>query len=599
MNTFFATLITVCCFLAATLNLALKTRARNVVMTACAGIAITAGLICYPYIYTYSAGFSAQTVLRSLLSICRMFSGVNDYASASATPLFRYPIVVDIFWLAHFCAFYVTASAAIEVLGRRILKRIRFRLLHRGSLAIVYNATADSAAMIGGHKKGRGVVFVAEREDPALAAMAESLGGVMLIGVPETCVTAAFLKHIGVGRHRRTVDVYCLGDDERKNLLCAEALRDTLMGMSIEPESTSLFLLGRQSRAAELMAVGDAYGYGSVLASEICDLTARMAVRRFPPWRCLPCDVEARAAKDLQICIVGFGQMGCAVLRQMIMNGQMEGSTFRADVFDPRMNGLRGQIDVRYPQLLSTYDIQLHSCEAGCPDFYSTLDERMPDMLILCTGSRKTNRELSAELEVFFAQRNRHPVLLSCTKGVVIADDIEHRIDSVDARAMDHIAMTINHIYRKGPSAEADWRQCDAFSRASCWAAADFHRAFLYAAGVDDQAVLDGHWPPEGAILENLARTEHRRWCAFHLAMGYRTMSDDEFDQRVERYRNGERLRIGKNAESMTHACLVPWEALDALSARENAVTGGSVDYKALDADNVRIVADLVRAASE
>ena len=28
-------------------------------------------------------------------------------------------------------------------------------------------------------------------------------------------------------------------------------------------------------------------------------------------------------------------------------------------------------------------------------------------------------------------------------------------------------------------------------------------------------------WPPEGELLENLSRTEHLRWCAFHSVMGY------------------------------------------------------------------------------
>ena len=60
-------------------------------------------------------------------------------------------------------------------------------------------------------------------------------------------------------------------------------------------------------------------------------------------------------------------------------------------------------------------------------------------------------------------------------------------------------------------------------------------------------------------------------------------------------YRKGTLKRIAKNTEGLTHACLVPWEALDALSERENAVTGGSVDYKALDTNNVLAIPDILR----
>ena len=38
-----------------------------------------------------------------------------------------------------------------------------------------------------------------------------------------------------------------------------------------------------------------------------------------------------------------------------------------------------------------------------------------------------------------------------------------------------------------------------------------------------------------------------------------------------------------------------PWDQLDALSQRENAVTGGQVDYKAMDRDNVLAMPDILR----
>lgn len=43
------------------------------------------------------------------------------------------------------------------------------------------------------------------------------------------------------------------------------------------------------------------------------------------------------------------------------------------------------------------------------------------------------------------------------------------------------------------------------------------------------------------------------------------------------------------------HACIIPWDGLDALSERENAVTGGHVDYKAMDRDNVLALPALLR----
>ena len=50
-----------------------------------------------------------------------------------------------------------------------------------------------------------------------------------------------------------------------------------------------------------------------------------------------------------------------------------------------------------------------------------------------------------------------------------------------------------------------------------------------------------------------------------------------------------------KDVAKRIHSCLIPWEALDELSQRENAVTGGDVDYQDLDRQNVLALARLLK----
>ena len=168
---------------------------------------------------------------------------------------------------------------------------------------------------------------------------------------------------------------------------------------------------------------------------------------------------------------------------------------------------------------------------------------------------------------------------------------------------LDAMAMVINHQYHlsEGRTAAEDWEICDYFSRLSCRASADFIDAFLKAAGTSREAVLAGGWDLSDEILENLACTEHLRWCAFHETMGYQVMPEEVYAERAsqyafekERYGTG-KIRIGKDTASRLHACLIPWEDLDALSARENAITGKSVDYKEMDRDNVRMIPEMLK----
>ena len=94
--------------------------------------------------------------------------------------------------------------------------------------------------------------------------------------------------------------------------------------------------------------------------------------------------------------------------------------------------------------------------------------------------------------------------------------------------------------------------------------------------------------------------TEHLRWCGFHYSMGYTRMSDEVWEKRAEEYRKeialgGKgRTRISKDTVDKRHACLVSWDELDALSAKESAVTGKDTDYKQMDRDNIKVVLKLL-----
>ena len=52
---------------------------------------------------------------------------------------------------------------------------------------------------------------------------------------------------------------------------------------------------------------------------------------------------------------------------------------------------------------------------------------------------------------------------------------------------------------------------------------------------------------------------------------------------------------LKEEAAALQHACLIPWEELDDLSRRENAVTGGQTDYKQMDRNNILIFSRVLK----
>ncbi len=595
MNLFLVFFISAILLVAVMINLTVQNTFRRYFMGIGGVIAVLSGLFSYSYAYTLQSGFSLSVIVRVVLTVCRMFAGVNDYSSVSATPLFQNEFMLALFWLGHFLAFYITASAAIEVLGRRLMRYVRVRLLHRGDLCVIYGENDGAVALARQQKQQKqSVALIAEQDQDHLRNLAEDAGCAFFAGGTALCAAPEFLKKVGYVGEKQMFRLYCVHDDMTQNMRCAEAVCKALKAQEADPACTRLFILGvPEYRAEKLIANSDHYGFGSLFACEKYDLIARLLIRKAPPWTFLSYDGLARARSDFSVCVIGFGKMGRTILRHLVMFGQMEGSAFHADVFERDLSDAQGYMEACFPDLLQRYDIHFHSGDAKI--LYNKLSKNLPSMIVLCTGSPASNAELAADINQFYFNRVRKPVVVQCSTDLLTIDECEYQTENIDLSGIDRRAMILNHVYSQGSSPEADWRVCPPFNRASSRASADFYPAFLHAAGISRESALTGNWPPQKDVLENLAKTEHQRWCAFQFSMGYRAMSSDEFESRALRYKEGEKIRIGKNDQEKTHACLIPWDQLDALSARENAITGGNADYKEINRDNVLAVLHLIQ----
>ena len=114
--------------------------------------------------------------------------------------------------------------------------------------------------------------------------------------------------------------------------------------------------------------------------------------------------------------------------------------------------------------------------------------------------------------------------------------------------------------------------------------------------------MADGEWKPEPVLLRSLGETEHLRWCAFHYANGYAPMERADFEVRAAAWKHGAEAgdhtvpRPAKDSQRRLHACLIPWEELNDLSACEKRLTGRDVDYQQIDINTVLALPRLLAA---
>jgi hypothetical protein len=621
MEYILSTLVTAVVFVALILLLAAKPKISKVFTFAALGLGGICGLLIYGYGYAVVTDDFGLAILKAVLSVCRSFVGNNDYAEIAEAPFMQTQGMQILCTFVQICSLYATASAVITSIGATALKHLRLQLGRRKHLTLIYGANANSLRFGKqlATQKNSIVVFVDPQPSPDAVTAVSSMGCVLQSDPSAAAGSTKFLRHIGFCGGKRRLTLYALDENSNNNIRYAMLLLKSLDDMAVPAEHTRLVLMAQEEAAvSRLQQAPEKYGYGFVMAVNEPQMAARLLMMTCPPCSTVSFDENAKATENFEALLIGFGQVGQAVLKALVMNGQFEGSRFKLDVFAKDVDNVDGNFASQFGGLFEQYDINFHNGDARSRGTYDFLKQRADSLrcIVVSAGDQAGGHEIAEEIISFLGSIGRDIPLYKCTRqgvavynsdGTIETDRPIYCTELLCSHTLDERAMLLNHRYQPESEKTAlqNWMECDYFSRQSCRAAADFIPAVLCAAGKSAEQVIEGDWTLSDAQIDNLSRTEHLRWCAFHYCMGFTAMDDAEFSARAEIYREQKEqggkptVRIGKNMLGKTHACLIPWEELDALSAKEAAVTGKSVDYKAMDTANVMAVPQLLQATEK
>lgn len=603
-------LISTAVFLALIRYSAMKPEKRGSLVGAMFMVAAVGGLILYSQIYSVKVTNPAtlfNSILQTLISVGRMFAGVNDYKSIPE-PYAENKVWMIIYWIIHFFAYYSMASAVIILLGKNVIKWSRFLLMRYRKLEIIYGVNDGTVTFGSSLARDRNsmVVFIGTATGGQENTI-HQMGGLVVDDSWATKPTVEITRRLSLLKSSNKINVYTISGNEEDNLTYALRLADCFGEAGIDPRRTMLTILGYAEKEGEILqAAGDHYGYGEVKAFERSEITARLLLQKYPLCNVIDFDEHARAHRDIDVLLVGFGPMGKEVLRKVVANGQFAGTTLHVTVFDPGAEHNDGFFRYRYGEMLENYDIKFEPYGARSRQLCNYLEEHADTLeyIVVSVGNSNFGREIAVDILSLLSRKGCNTPVYQCCDSVVTLYGANGEIkksklsdaDVLYGGLMDELAISINHYYcGNDQTAQEQWNACDYFSRMSCRASADYLKSLLTrldllnADGIDDET------------MENLGITEHLRWCAFHYSMGYSRMDDKEWNERAGRFIKEKEetgkgsTRISKNAGEMKHACLIPWDDLDILSDKENKITGKNVDYKQMDKDNIHVVWEMLK----
>lgn len=280
----------------------------------------------------------------------------------------------------------------------------------------------------------------------------------------------------------------------------------------------------------------------------------------------------------------------------MIMNGQADGRRMCAIVVDKEVEILRGQFLHRCPELSLCCDVDFHAVDVRGDDFFKLIGELgIVNYTVAALGDDELNQQVSFDLNRRYAQMSIDESLtkiavvttgtsFECASGKNVsffgAREEIYSESCLIRQELDRTAMAVNFIYmnnseKTNSNAAEQWRKLDWFSQESNRASATFIPAMLKLAGSTENAAVEREvLTDDKELADKLARTEHLRWMAFHVEMGYRPLSIDEMKSRFEKYEADEsRLKLcRKDDKQKLHLCLVPWERLREISDAYNTL---------------------------
>ena len=538
-------------------------------------------------------------IIRSVMDVGTMFYGRDHSDVFYKLEIAKKPWAVLIFWLVHLIAFYTAATALIIRFGKDLLRWIR---RHSGSIdkiILIFGVNEASLAL------GRNLseqehlmlVYIDGKFNEDDGNLIRELGGVAYSDKDALNASQKFLKRVRVTPGGIKVKLYALSSDHDRNVNYARYLLNSLKDFNIKPEQSELVLLGiDEFRGMNFINSEDVYGYGDVISFDELEISARVLINKYPVCNAIKFDENAKALEGVNALIVGFGGIGHAVLRKIIANSQFYGSKFKAVIYDPNFNRRDGFFRSQYPNMFANYDIEFEPQDGRGLKFFEFLNQNAAKLnyIVICIKDRDMARDIALKMiDRFNALGFNNKSVYTCDYKSIrkysqntqeCETNYIYDSELIYSGELDAYAKELNNRYCSGTdqTVEQNWKKCDYYSRMNSRAAIDYLMPLIKKLNLKTLSKKQ---------RENLAHSEHMRWCAFQYTFGFELMEREEFIKRVKDFKAGAKIKTSRDMETKKHICLVDWDELDNISRLENSIMQSSnKDYKEFDRQNVDMI---------
>lgn len=520
-----------------------------------------------------------------------------------------------LFWALHMLVIVSIAISGFAVFGRKFMDKVRYNL-HR------YFAKGDSA---------KNIYFIFGDSESAL------IFGKNLVE-QGSCGKLETSDSEGASRKRKPFVVYFsyeYGEELREQIAefggalieITENFRKKYLKQAEAVNKDNIVTF--EGLVRPTVKVGDAENKDDSVSYDIADLLARKVVKDHAPYtRMLLSDSRDSSQGDESVdpeltiperpyaaIIVGFGEIGRACLKQLIMTSQLTLNGTKPKFYVISRNGVSFErFLIENPGVGDCSDIVFLEADVYSFEAETVIDQAINDnrsslcqVYVCCAPVQAA----TSEEGMAFRDMNKEIIqylenLVECIDSTGSGASTALRIEFVNPckeerdiwtpdiilhKGLDKRAIDLNYSYwlpdeskgqaelekfKEETSPEDVWSSTCSLDRDSSRAAADFMEAFFVLLGIrpddaDSKSAYESMLKQEG-ILETLAQIEHNRWMAFHLCNGFTKMPKQDFEKRAKKQEVEDTAFSGndkahRDTKRRLHPCLVSWEELPGLDS--------------------------------
>jgi len=349
------------------------------------------------------------------------------------------------------------------------------------------------------------------------------------------------------------------------------------------------------------------------------DLITRQMIKLLPPYACPGLNFSNGVSiRNFNVLILGFGVMGQAALLRLVMNGQFVGSEMNAIVIDKNINEKEDYFKYRYPELKLCCKIEYQNYNVPGEKYFDYINKQNNiDYIVIAFDNDEINKQTVLEISLNY-KRNGIPLpfiaLISdyenndSIRKAIIGEKIFvlgsreeiYKESEIINEKIDLIAKAVHESWYEEQKDEKDrvlWEKLNFFNKETNRATADFIDALLFfkKRGKDENYNVNNFitnintiyeeesknnvFTQEEELREIIAQTEHLRWLAFHVVMGWKELSLN-YREKLKYLLDRNKELYRKNPDTKLHIALVPWNELDSVRKKYKQLTTNDYDFK-------------------